>query len=138
MLALATKVLNDYSKMLAHIEPSNLGFSESFLPHSKTAIREATKSALLHLGAGQPSLREALIRGYVYLEQFVSDAQAEILMQAAMPAAPVDALLQDADIDVAALKANLHEGANAAGIVSAIKQRMDAALKEISQFGITS
>jgi hypothetical protein len=116
MLALATKVLNDYSKMLAHIEPSNLGFAESFLPHSKTAIREATKSALSHLGPGQPALREALIRGFVYLEQFVPDEQAQILMDAAMPGG--------ADAGEVA--------GEVAAIVAMIKQRMDCALQEIS------
>ena len=118
MLALATKVLNDYSKMLANIEPGNLGFAESFLPHSKTAIREATKSALSHLGAGQPVLREALIRGYVYLEQFVSDAQAEVLLEAAMPGN----------------EATLQGGTQAAEIVIDIKLRMAQALKDISEF----
>ena len=118
MLALATKVLNDYSKMLANIEPGNLGFAESFLPHSKTAIREATKSALSHLGTGQPALREALIRGYVYLEQFVNDAQAEVLLEAAMPGADV----------------SLSGSTEAAEIVIDIKLRMALALKEISAF----
>lgn len=122
MLALATKVLNDYSKMLAHIEPSNLGFADSFLPHSKTAIREATKSALFHLGAGQPALREALIRGFVYLEQFVPDAQAEILLAAALPGEALD-----------------EAGAGqAADIVIEIKIRMERALKEISAYGKTT
>jgi hypothetical protein len=116
MLALATKVLNDYSKMLAQLEPSNLGFADSFLPHSKTAIREATKTALQHLGTGEPTLREALIRGYVYLEQFVPDAQAEVLMFAAMPGEESDQ----------------HTGQEAALIVAEIKQRMEAALQEIS------
>jgi len=118
MLALATKVLNDYSKMLANIEPGNLGFAESFLPHSKTAIREATKSALSHLGAGQPVLREALIRGYVYLEQFVSDAQAEVLLEAAMPGN----------------EATMEGGTQASEILIDIKLRMAQALKEISEF----
>ena len=118
MLALATKVLNDYSKMLANIEPGNLGFAESFLPHSKTAIREATKSALSHLGAGQPALREALIRGYVYLEQFVSDDQAEVLLEAAMPGN----------------EATLAGATQASDIVIDIKLRMAQALKEIGEF----
>jgi hypothetical protein len=125
MLALATKVLNDYSKVLASIEPANLGFSESFLPHSKTAIREATKTALTHLGRTQPELREALLRGYVYLEQFVSDQDAEILMQAASPM--LDREAQDMDFD---------SGAQASAIVSRIKLQMEIALKEISQFGL--
>ncbi len=119
MLSLATKVLNDYSKVLASIEPSNLGFAESFLPHSKAAIREATRTALHHLGGGQPTLREALIRGFVYLEQFVPDEQAEVLLMAAMPGAGVS----NAD------------GAKAQAIITDIKLRMERALQEISQVG---
>ena len=119
MIALATKVLNDYSKMLAHIEPSNLGFAQSFLPHSKTAIREATKTALSHLGTGQPELREALIRGYVYLEQFVPDEQAMLLMQASMPGEVTE----------------IATATEATEIVNAIKQQMAVALEEIRDFG---
>lgn len=119
MIALATKVLNDYSKMLANIEPSNLGFAQSFLPHSKTAIREATKTALSHLGSGQPELREALIRGYVYLEQFVPDEQALVLMEAAMPGE----------------HAELETASEATEIVNTIKAQMAVALEEIRDFG---
>lgn len=133
MLALATKVLNDYSKVLANLEPANLGFSESFLPHSKTAIREATKSALQHLGDAQPGLREALIRGYVYLEQFVPDAEAEILMQAAMPdMAALDAEAFGPMSSVEQCMAQGELGAQANAIVGRIKHDMERALKEIT------
>jgi hypothetical protein len=121
MLALATKVLNDYSRVLSNIEPSNLGFSEAFLPHSKPKIREATRTALQHLGAGQPQIREALIRAFVYLEQFVPDAQAEVLLQAVLEGE------------------SIVPGTNTAAgqIADQIRQDMDRALREITAIGAT-
>jgi len=132
MLAMATKVLNDYSKALAALEPANLGFAQSFLPHSKTAIREATKTALSHLGTAQPQLREALQRGYVYLEQFVPDEDAEVLMLAALPVPVVDrnGAVSSAVDDVQSLR----EGHQLNEIILRIKSDMARALQEISNF----
>jgi hypothetical protein len=132
MLAMATKVLNDYSKVLAALEPANLGFAQSFLPHSKAAIRQATITALSHLGAAQPQLREALQRGYVYLEQFVPDDEAEVLMLAALP---VDVI--DAPGDESAAQNDqktLSEGQQVNEIITRIKVDMARALQEISSF----
>ncbi len=120
MLAIATKVLNDYSKVLASIEPSNLGFAESFLPHTKTRIREATKMALNHLGQDQPQIREALIRGFVYLEQFVSDLDAEVLLMAGIDGETISA----------------EQDSEAGRIAKRIKADMDRALREITAIGV--
>ena len=132
MLAMATKVLNDYSKVLAALEPANLGFAQSFLPHSKAAIRQATITALSHLGAAQPQLREALQRGYVYLEQFVPDDEAEVLMLAALPAPATDA--PNADLARLSEQTALREGRQVNEIVSRIKADMTRALQEIKSF----
>jgi hypothetical protein len=131
MLAMATKVLNDYSKVLAALEPANLGFAQSFLPHSKTAIRLATKSALTHLGSAQPQLREALQRGYVYLEQFVPDDEAEVLMLAALPVTVIDSSV---DSTLLAEQTALSEGRQVNEIITRIKADMARALQEISSF----
>ena len=79
MLALATKVVGDYGKVLARVEPGVYGLPESLLPHPKPAIREAIVSLLEQLGPDQLEIKEGLRRGYVYLAQFVSDAEAEIV-----------------------------------------------------------
>lgn len=132
MLAMATKVLNDYSKVLAALEPANLGFAQSFLPHSKTAIRQATKTALTHLGKAQPQLREALQRGYVYLEQFVPDDEAEVLMLAALPVQVIDS--SSNELSAADQLNALQEGHQVNEIISRIKSDMARALQEISNF----
>jgi len=132
MLAMATKVLNDYSKVLTALEPAVLGFAQSRLPHSKTTIREATKSALSHLGTAQPKLREALQRGYVYLEQFVPDDEATVLMLAALPVQVIDT--NSADLSSAGDAQSLRENHHADEIISRIKANMARALQEISSF----
>ena len=119
MIGLATKVLKDYSKVLATLEPEHLGFAETFLPHSKTAIREATRVALANVGADQPAIREALIRGFIYLEQFVPEPEAEVLITAALQG--------DADADPL-----LH--AQAQWLLERIRADMQNALIEISAF----
>lgn len=116
MLQIATRILSDYGKVLAQIEPGTLGLPESFLPHPKPAIREATRWALRHVGPGQPVIREALVRGYAYLQQFVSDAEFEILLAAQTTSG---------DGDPSANHAALQ-------IINRIKLDMERALEEIS------
>ncbi len=77
MLALAGRILRDYGRVLGEIEPGCCALPRSFLPHSRTAIREATLQVLAGLGQGDEALRDALIRGFVFLAQFVDDDEAE-------------------------------------------------------------
>ncbi len=77
MLAIATKILKDYGQLLGTIEPGCCALPRSFLPHPKAAIREASLQVLGTLDPGNDALRDALIRGYVFLAQFVDDDEAE-------------------------------------------------------------
>lgn len=77
MLSLATRILKDYGRCLAEVEPGSYGLPQSFLPYPKEQIAEAHRVTLNALGDERPELREALIRGYVYLQQFVSDDEAQ-------------------------------------------------------------
>jgi hypothetical protein len=76
MLALATKVVTDYGRVLAQVQPGLHGVPESRLPHSKAQIRDAIVMLLQHLEPEHTALKESLARGYVYLAQFVPDADA--------------------------------------------------------------
>ncbi|HST28977.1 MAG TPA: hypothetical protein VLK26_11485 [Rudaea sp.] len=76
MLALATKVVTDYGRVLAQVQPGLHGVPESLLPHSKAQIRDAIVMLLQHLEPEHTALKESLARGYVYLAQFVPDADA--------------------------------------------------------------
>lgn len=122
MLGLATKVLTDYGKVLGGIETGTYGLPESFLPHSKAAIREATKTALAHVGFDQPAIREGLIRGYVYLCQFVPDQEAEVL-------SATGAVPDDPNFDLTA-------SSEAVRIISRIKLEMERALEEVRLLGM--
>src|SRR3569833_472318 len=79
MLALATKVLTDYGKVLAQVQPGLHGLPESLLPHSKQQIRGAILMLLENLDPQQTAIKESLARGYVYLAQFVPDEDAALI-----------------------------------------------------------
>lgn len=79
MLGMATRVVSDYGKVLARVEPGVYGLPESLLPHSRATIRYAIVTLLKQLGPGHPEVREGLRQGYVYLAQFVADDEADIV-----------------------------------------------------------
>jgi len=79
MLALATKVVTDYGKVLAQVQPGLQGLPESLLPHSKVQIRSAIFMLLENLEPEHTALKESLARGYVYLAQFIPDGDAAVL-----------------------------------------------------------
>jgi hypothetical protein len=85
MLALATKVVADYGKVLARVQPGLHGLPESLLPHSRAQIRNAIFMLLENLEPEHTALKESLARGYVYLAQFIPDADAAVLAQGAIP-----------------------------------------------------
>lgn len=79
MLALATRMVRDYGKVLASLRPEVYGLPESLLPHPKERLRDALRLLLTSVPLDQPELREGLLRGYVYLAQFVPDAEAALI-----------------------------------------------------------
>jgi hypothetical protein len=117
MLALATKVVTDYGRVLAQVQPGLHGVPESQLPHSKAQIRDAIVMLLQHLEPEHTALKESLARGYVYLAQFVPDADAAVLTEAT-GAAP--------------------SSMPAMRLMNRIKLDMERALEELSAMGIYS
>ena len=87
MLGLATKVITDYGKVLAQVQPGLHGLPESLLPHKKAQIRSAILMVLENLEPQHTALKESLARGYVYLAQFVPDADANVIAAAGGAAA---------------------------------------------------
>ena len=84
MLALATRMVRDYGKVLAGLRPEVYGLPESLLPHPKERLRDALRLLLTSVPLDQPELREGLLRGYVYLAQFVPDAEAALIARGQM------------------------------------------------------
>lgn len=79
MLALATRVVTDYGKVLASVRPDVYALPQSLLPHPKQQIHEALSFLLQQMPLEQLELREGLARGYVYLAQFIPDEDAAII-----------------------------------------------------------
>ena len=118
MLGLATKVVTDYGKVLAQVQPGLHGLPESLLPHSKAQIRNAILMLLENLEPQHTALKESLARGYVYLAQFVPDADAAIL-GGANPAAALAAGNEPA-----------------MRLLNRIKVDMERALEELQKMGV--
>jgi hypothetical protein len=121
MLALATKVVTDYGKVLAQVQPGLHGLPESLLPHSRAQIRNAIFMLLENLEPEHTALKESLARGYVYLAQFIPDADAAVLTQGA--------LVQDSHAAVDA------RSEPAMRLINRIKVDMERALEELHAFG---
>lgn len=121
MLALATRVVSDYGKVLAQVSPGVYGLPESLLPYPKDRIREALRFLLQNVVQEHPELREGLARGYVYLAQFVADDDAHTVARGAASATGLAADAGDAE--------------PAMRIVNRIKAEMERALEELA--GVT-
>ena len=121
MLALATKVVADYGKVLAQVQPGLHGLPESLLPHSRAQIRNAIFMLLENLEPEHTALKESLARGYVYLAQFIPDADAAVLSKGAF--------VQDSHAAVDA------RSEPAMRLINRIKVDMERALEELHAFG---
>ncbi len=119
MLALATKVVADYGKVLAQVQPGLQGLPESLLPHSKLQIRNAIFMLLENLEPEHTALKESLARGYVYLAQFIPDGVAAVLAQGS--AANHNVLNPSSE--------------PAMRLINRIKVDMERALEELHAFG---
>lgn len=122
MLALATKVVRDYGKVLAEVIPGVHGLPESLLPHSKSQIRSAIFMLLENLEPEHTALKESLARGYVYLAQFVPDLDAQVLERRN----ETPALSTHADAN----------SESAMRLINRIKLDMERALEDLRAFGL--
>ena len=120
MLALATRVVSDYGKVLAEVIPGVHGLPESLLPHSKAQTRSAIAMLLENLEPEHTALKESLARGYVYLAQFVPDADAAVLVRKSGTS--------DAQAD--------EDSVLAMRLINRIKLDMERALEDLSAFGL--
>jgi hypothetical protein len=118
MMALATKVLTDYGKVLAQVQPGLHGLPQSLLPHSKQQIRGAILMLLENLDPEQTAIKESLARGYVYLAQFVPDE---------------DAALINSNGDINSLTSG---NESARKLLNRIKVDMERALEELQSLGV--
>jgi hypothetical protein len=121
MFALATKVVTDYGKVLAQVQPGLHGLPESLLPHSRAQIRSAIFMLLENLEPEHTALKESLARGYVYLAQFIPDDDAAVLAQGAIPKGSGTTIEPHSE--------------PAMRLINRIKLDMERALEELHAFG---
>ncbi|MBL8296868.1 MAG: hypothetical protein JNN30_00855 [Rhodanobacteraceae bacterium] len=120
MLALATRVVSDYGRVLAHVSPGVYGLPQSLLPYPKERIRAALRFLLHEIAPDHPELREGLARGYVYLAQFIDDSDADVIARGAAFASGIGTNNDSADAEPAMR------------LINRIKADMELALEELT------
>ena len=120
MLGMATKVVSDYGKVLAQVEPGVYGLPESLLPHNRESIRFAILTLLRQLGSEHPEVKEGLRQGYVYLAQFVGDEEADTVRNG-------QASVNNAKLDDESTEPAMR-------IINRIKLDMERAVEEMRDF----
>ncbi len=73
-------ILNDYGRILSSTQPSVYGLSESLLPHDKSIIKSAIKCLLESDALDEEKIRNSLIEAYVFLAHFISDYDAQLIV----------------------------------------------------------
>ena len=120
MIGMATKVVSDYGKVLAQVEPGVYGLPESLLPHARESIRFAILTLLRELGADHQEVKEGLRQGYVYLAQFVGDEEATMVRDG-------QASVSDGRLDESSTEPAMR-------IINRIKLDMERAVEEMRDF----
>lgn len=120
MLGMATKVVSDYGKVLAQVEPGVYGLPESLLPHARESIRFAILTLLRELGTDHQEVKEGLRQGYVYLAQFVGDEEAT--------------MVRDGQASVSDGRLDENSTEPAMRIINRIKLDMERAVEEMRDF----
>jgi hypothetical protein len=78
-LASAERIVSAYGVVLAKLKHVNTVLPISLLPYSKSDIKQAIQTLLWEFDDIDPAVRNSLIQGYVYLEQFIPDGKVEIV-----------------------------------------------------------
>ena len=88
-LELAETIVSAYGAVLARLKHVNTALPSSLLPYPKSEIKQAIQTLLWEFDDLDQTVRNSLIQGYVYLEQFIDDSKVEIVArgQAALQSA---------------------------------------------------
>ena len=78
-LELAEHVVSAYGSVLARLKHVNTALPSSLLPYPKAEIKQAIQTLLWEFDDMDQAVRNSLIQGYVYLEQFIADSKVEIV-----------------------------------------------------------
>jgi hypothetical protein len=119
-LELAEHMVSAYGAVLARLKHVNTVLPSSLLPHPKSDIKQAIQTLLWEIDDLDQNVRNSLIQGYVYLEQFIPDREVETV-------ASGQAALQSAD----PAHADWVHADEANRIIAQIKMNMEDAMQDM-------
>lgn len=128
MLAMATRVTEDFGQLLSSLDNTGYAYPKSLLPHKKERIEEALRTLLQTPGITS-EVRESLMQAFVYLSQFVDDETAEIISREQRNIAPQESPREVKD---------LHLDEQAMRAINTIKLNMESALKTAQELVATA
>jgi len=76
---MAERIVSAYGDLLARLKHVNTALPTSLLPFPKPDIKQAIQTLLWECDDMDHNVHNSLIQAYVYLEQFIDDAEVEIV-----------------------------------------------------------
>ena len=116
----AEHIVSAYGAVLARLKHVNTALPSSLLPYPKAEIKQAIQTLLWEFDDMDQTVRNSLIQGYVYLEQFIPDNKVETVARG-------QAALQSADPG----HADWGHADEANRIIAQIKMDMEDAMQDM-------
>ena len=119
----AQDVVTEYGHVLAQLDTVSYAHPLSRLPYDKDQIKSAIHLLLWEVHGENQDISNSLAQGYVYLAQFIDDAEAATVARG-------QAVLQSSDLD----PEELAYADEAAVIINGIKAEMETLMQDIKTF----
>lgn len=116
----AERIVSAYGEVLAQLKHVNTALPASLLPYSKNDIKQAIQTLLWEFEDVDSAVRNSLMQGYVYLEQFIPDNKVEIVAHG-------QAAIQSADPE----HPDWRYADEASRIITQIKMNMEDAMQDM-------
>ncbi len=119
----AQNVVNEYGHLLVRLDGTTLAYPASRLPYTVDTIKSAIHLLLWELRGQDRKIIDSLVQSYVYLAQFVSDSDAEIVQRGQQ-------VMFSSDIDAD----ELAYAEKAKAIITQVKLEMENLLEDLNAF----
>ena len=119
----AQDIVTQYGHLLAQLDTASYAHPLSRLPYDKDEIKSAIHLLLWELHGENQDITTSLAQSYVYLAQFIDDAEAATVARG-------QAVLQSSDLD----PEELAFADEAAVIINGIKAEMENLMQDIKTF----
>ncbi len=119
----AQDIVTEYGHLLAQLDTASYAHPLSRLPYDKDQIKSAIHLLLWELHGENQEISNSLAQSYVYLAQFIDDAEAATVARG-------QAVLQSSDLD----PEELSYADEAATIINRIKAEMENLMQDVKTF----